>query len=85
MGWPRGANRTDVRALLDAVELPDEPTMTLAQLAKLLGVTFRTVDRALQEGRLPPRRQVTPRRSVFDTADLRAWQRPMGDDPSQGP
>lgn len=75
MGRPRGENRTDVRALLDRAQLPAEGTMTLAQLAKLLGVGFRTVDRALEDGRLPPRIQISARRWAWDVAVLRAWQR----------
>ncbi len=70
----RGARKPNSTTAVDG---PGEPTgtgdvYTMAEAARLKGVSYHTVSRAVRRGKLPAKR--LGRMALIDAGDLRTWQ-----------
>ena len=49
------------------------PFLTIKEVSKLLGISVSTINRLIKKGEFPPKRKISPGRTVFIKDEIIEW------------
>ena len=51
----------------------NRPFLTIKEVSKLLGISVSTINRLIKKGEFPPKRKISPGRTVFIKDEIIEW------------